>query len=319
MPGREGDAAVPGGPLLSSSGVTNLPASVHQRLLNVARGTNRPFNEVLQFFAIERFIYRLSMTPHANRFVLKGALMVRVWRGSASRPTRDIDLLGLGDNSLEGLAAVVRDACEIQVGNDGMTFDAESVTAARITEDADYEGVRLRFRGYLGNAGVSVQVDVGFGDALSPGARRVRYPGLLDFPSAELDGYLPEETIAEKLQAMAKLGEINSRMKDFYDIWFLSRTFGFNGDVLSCAISATFRRRATLIAAALPLFESSFASDAARSRQWSAFVTRTGLSDAPGSFEDLMLAVAEFLHPVVSAAEKGRTIQGDWRPSGPWG
>jgi hypothetical protein len=125
---------------------------------------------VLQFFAIERFIYRLSMTPHANRFVLKGALMVRVWRGSASRPTGDIDLLGLGDNSLEGLAAVVRDVCEIQVGNDGMTFDAESVTAARITEDADYEGVRLRFRGYLGNAGVSVQVDVGFGDALSPGA-----------------------------------------------------------------------------------------------------------------------------------------------------
>jgi len=205
----------------------NIAASVHQRLLNKAREASRPFNELLQHFAIERFIYRLSKSPHADRFVLKGALMFSAWTGSMSRPTMDIDLLGKIRNSLESIVAVVKDACEIKVENDGIVFHKDTVSAARITEDADYKGIRVLVRGNLGSTRLFLQVDIGFGDVIIPGPSKVKYPVLLDFPPPELDGYTMESTVAEKFQAMMKLGLLNSRMKDFYDIWFLSRNFDF--------------------------------------------------------------------------------------------
>ena len=157
---------------------------MHQRLLNKAKESSRPFNELLQRFAIERFIYRLSKSPHADRFILKGALMFSAWSGSGSRPTMDIDLLGRIDNSLDAIAAAMKDACGMVVEADGMFFDAETVTAARITEDAEYEGVRVRVQGGLGNARVSLQIDIGFGDVIVPGPSKVAYPALLDFPVA---------------------------------------------------------------------------------------------------------------------------------------
>ncbi|MGM0664961.1 MAG: nucleotidyl transferase AbiEii/AbiGii toxin family protein, partial [Thermodesulfobacteriota bacterium] len=205
----------------------NIAASVHQRLLNKAKESSRPFNEILQHFAIERFIYRLSKSPHADRFILKGALMFSAWTGSMSRPTMDIDLLGNIENSTDLIVAVFKDACEMEVENDGIVFHKDTVTATRITEDADYKGVRVLLRGNLSSIRLFLQIDIGFGDVIIPKPDRVKYPVLLDFPPPELDGYTMESTVAEKFQAMVKLGLLNSRMKDFYDIWFLSRRFDF--------------------------------------------------------------------------------------------
>ncbi len=182
----------------------NIIASVHQRLLNKARESSRPFNEFLQRFAIERFIYRLSRSSHADRFVLKGALMFSAWRGPESRPTMDIDLPGTIDNNLDVIVAAVKDACGTDVEADGMSYDGETVTASRITEDAEYEGVRVRVRGSLGNARVSLQIDIGFGDVIVPCPNKIMYPALLDFSQPEWNGYTMESTIAEKFQAMVR-------------------------------------------------------------------------------------------------------------------
>ena len=183
----------------------NIAASVHQRLLNKARESSRPFNELLQHFAIERFIYWLSKSPHADRFILKGALMFSAWTGSMSRPTMDIDLLGNIENSIDLIVAVIKDVCETEVEKDGIVFHKDTVTATRITEDADYKGVRVLFHGHLSSIRLFLQIDIGFGDVIIPKPGRVKYPVLLDFLPPELDGYTMENTIAEKFQVMFKL------------------------------------------------------------------------------------------------------------------
>jgi hypothetical protein len=185
--------------------VKNLAASVQARLQNHARSTKRPFQELLQYFAMERFLYRLSKTPHRARFVLKGALMLHVWDAPLARATKDVDFLGRLDNSLENLERVVREVCATDVEPDGMAFDPATVTTERIKEDADYEGVRVRFVGLLGKARITMQIDVGFGDVVTPGAETITYPALLDFPAPELSGYPRETVVAEKFQAMVYL------------------------------------------------------------------------------------------------------------------
>jgi len=202
-------------------GKKNIAASVHQRLLNKAKDSNHPFNEILQYFTIERFIYRLSKSPHAEKFILKGALMFIAWNTSLSRPTKDIDLLGRINNSVEEIVSVVTDVCEQDVESDGISFDTDTISAMRITEDTDYEGVRVRVQGTLGTIRLSLQIDTGFGDVIVPKASKIVYPTILDFPAPKLKGYSMESTIAEKFQAMVKLGILNSRMKDFYDVWLL--------------------------------------------------------------------------------------------------
>ena len=203
----------------------NLAASVHQRLLNHARAEGRPFNEVLQYFALERFLYRLGCSPQREQFVLKGALMFTAWQSPFTRPTRDIDLLGRLDNSIEQVVSAIQAICQEPVDEeDGLRFDIESITGERIIEAADYAGVRIRFIAYLGTARIHMQIDVGFGDPLVPGPSPVQLPTILDFPPPELQGYSRESAIAEKLQVMFYLGEVNSRMKDFYDISTASPT-----------------------------------------------------------------------------------------------
>ncbi len=164
-----------------SEKIRNVSASVHQRLLNKAKESSRPFNEVLQHFAIERFIYRLSVSPHADRFILKGALMFPVWSGPSSRSTLDIDLLGRIDNGLETIVAVMKDTSNMDVEDDGMSFYAHTVTTHEITEDADYNGVRVRLQGTLGTARISLQIDIGFGDVIVPKPGKVTYPSFSIF------------------------------------------------------------------------------------------------------------------------------------------
>ena len=298
--------------------IKNISASVHERLLNMAKASSRPFNELLQHFAIERFIYRLSKSLHADRFILKGALMLSVWSGLVSRPTMDIDLLGKIDNSLEEIKTVMRDACKMDVGDDGMFFDEKTVSAARITEDAEYEGVRVRIQGNLGNARVSLQIDIGFGDVIVPGPGKVAYPALLEFPPPELNGYTMETTIAEKYQAMVKLGVLNSRMKDFYDIWMLSRTFDFNGEVLAEAIERTFMNRKTDLTNNPAIFDLSFGRDDIRQVQWQGFIKKSRLINVPGDLGDVVACIKMFLGPPVRSLVDRRTFKSTWKASGPW-
>ncbi len=298
--------------------IKNTAASVHQRLLNKAKEASRPFNELLQHFAIERFIYRLSKSPHADRFILKGALMFKAWRGSASRSTMDIDLLGKIDKRLEVIIAAIKDACGMDVEADGMSFNAETVTATRITEGAEYEGVRVRVQGGLGNARVSLQIDIGFGDVIVPGPSKIVYPALLDFPAPELNGYTMESTIAEKFQAMVKLGILNSRMKDFYDIWILSRTFDFKGETLAEAVEKTFENRNTPVTIDPTAFDPSFAKDGDKKAQWQGFFRKAKLADAPEAFEDVVEAIKMFIHPLVVSLTQERPFRSVWTAPGPW-
>lgn len=299
-------------------GIKNNVASVHQRLLNKAKDSNRLFNELLQHFALERFIYRLTKSPHGDRFILKGALMFSAWSGPTSRPTMDIDFLGRIDNDLEVIVAAMKDVCTTDVEADGMSFDAGSVTAARITEDAEYEGVRVRLSGNLGNARLSLQVDVGFGDVIVPGPRSVVYPTLLDFPPPELNGYTMESTIAEKFQAMVKLGVLNSRMKDFYDIWMLSRAFDFKGEILAEAVEKTFKNRKTPITAFPTVFKPSFIQDGDKNVQWLGFIKKANLKNCPESFFEVASALKTFIEPVMIALANQEPFKSIWKAPGPW-
>lgn len=303
---------------MTKRNLTNIAASIHQRLLNKAKESNRPFNELLQYFAIERFMYRLSKTRHAEKFVLKGALMFTVWTVPSPRPTKDMDLLGRIDNSIDVITAVMQDVCNQKVEPDGMVFDAESVTAKTVVEDAVYEGVRVHISGSLGNARLSVRIDVGFGDVVTPPAKGIDYPTVLDLPAPKLKGYSRESTVSEKFEAMVKLETLNSRMKDFYDIWFLARQFDFEGKVLSKAIRKTFENRKTEIIASPVVFQDGFAKDSTKETQWRAFVRKSRLRDVSGTFEEVDAVIAAFLRPVVAALAEKRPFKQTWKAPGPW-
>lgn len=293
----------------------DIAKSVHQRLLNKARESSRTFNELLQYYSIERFIYRFSKTPFADCFTLKGALMLSVWSGSDTRATQDIDLLGRVENSIERITSIIKESCQVDFESDGMQFDADSVSALRITEDAEYDGVRVRLRGNLGNARVHLQIDIGFGDIVVPDVTRIVYPTLLDLPAPELNGYTMESSIAEKFQAMVKLGVLNSRMKDFYDIWMLSRRFDFKGELLAEAVQRTFSNRNTPIPT---VFDPIFLEDQTKQAQWVGFIRKSNLSDAPASLEEVVTAVKDFLGPVTRSLSQGQSFQRTWDAPGPW-
>lgn len=244
---------------------------------------------------MERLVYRLSRSDHKGSFVLKGALLFRVWDVPDSRATRDIDFLAFLDNSPENLAAVFREICAIEE-DDGLVFDPGSVDAKAIKEDADYEGVRVRFRGLLGKARITMQVDIGFGETVHPDAVDDVYPTILEMDAPTLRIYPPETVVAEKAEAMVHLGSLNSRMKDFYDIWRLSRQFEFDNSVLGEAIKQTFDNRGTEV---IPFGElkAELLENEALEKLWSAFLAKTGLT-APESFHEVLDEIALFLGPL---------------------
>jgi len=293
-------------------------ASVHQRLLNKSRQTGRPFNELLQYYAMERFLYRLSKSAFSDRFILKGALMLTVWKAPVSRPTRDMDFLGKIDNDIAVIVRAVRDVCLEEVEPDGLEFNPETLEAERIAEDADYEGVRVRFQGNLGSARITMQFDVGFGDKVIPRARKVRYPTIIEMPQPVLTGYSMESTIAEKFEAMVKLGPLNSRMKDFFDIWLLSRLYKFTGDTLVSAISSTFKTRGTDISQYSSVFSAEFMADESKAKQWHAFLRRTAIEAAPSTFSAVVGQISIFLGPPTEAVANGTAFSRGWKPGGPW-
>ena len=294
----------------------NIPASIRQRLLNRAKSDRRPFNELLQYYAMERFLYRLSQSTHADRFILKGALMLRVWCSPEFRPTMDIDMLGRTSNEEADIVAQIRDILTVDVETDGLAFDPDSIQAERITEDADYEGIRIRFLGALGSARINMQIDIGFGDVVYPEPEESDFPTMLNSPAPRLLCYSRESSIAEKLEAMVKLGVLNSRMKDFYDIRLLSRQFDFDGTKLSEAIRLTFERRGTTLPAKIEAFTQPFIE--AKQTQWATFWKRLQQDHVPTSFREIMASVDRFLSPIVAALSSGKPSPINWTAPGPW-
>ncbi|HEY4310852.1 MAG TPA: nucleotidyl transferase AbiEii/AbiGii toxin family protein [Pirellulales bacterium] len=287
--------------------------------MNIARTGGEDFQYVLTRYALERLLYRLSKSEHASHFVLKGALLFQFWTRTPHRATRDLDLLALGQPSVAHFEEVFKDVCREAVEDDGLELLVRSIKGEQIKEEDEYQGIRIRGQAKLGNVRIPLQVDVGFGDAITPGPSEIQYPTLLDFPAPKLLAYNRETVVAEKFQAMVYLGMTNSRMKDFFDVWSLARDFEFDGALLSQAIAATFKRRNTAMPAGLPLaLSDEFATDATKNTQWKAFL-RKGTLDANGA--DLSAVVQflrTFLGPVIETLPAGQAFTGTWKSSGPW-
>jgi len=295
----------------------DLGASVRQRLLNLARAQGRPFQEVLQYFAMERFLYRLAKSPFAGRFVLKGALLLTAWRTPLTRPTMDIDLAGRTSNELDHIRSVVAEVCRITAEPDGIEFDRTSVEAQRIKEDAEYAGVRVRFTVTLARARIPMQIDIGFGDMIVPRPVEVEYPALLEFPPPVLMAYPKETVVAEKLEALTVLGLLNSRIKDYYDLALLSRLYPFDGDLLTEALRSTFRHRDTAVDPNPVGLTEAYGADPARIVQWRAFVQRSRL-DSQAGLAETVKDVGRFALPPLSAVARADSFHLRWQPGGPW-
>lgn len=284
---------------MTASNPANVAASVRQRLLNRSRKTGEDYNLLLTHYGIERLLYRLSLSEHTDRFVLKGAMLFTIWTGSIYRPTRDLDLLGLGDSSAEHLVEVFCSLCALDAKDDGLVFDDKSVRCEEIRGDQAYTGQRVKLTALLEKARIDLQVDIGFGDAVTPDAKRHSYPTLLDHPAPVIFSYPPETVVAEKLEAMVSLGMGNSRMKDFYDVWTLLQNFDLDENVMRDAIGATFKRRRTKCPATIPIAMShEFASDPTKNRQWRAFIDRSGLSTDKG-LSDVIDLMRQRLWPLL--------------------
>jgi hypothetical protein len=302
---------------LKNRDVKNIPHSVHDRLMHIARSEGRGFEEVLIFYTIERFLYRLSVSPYGERFVLKGALLLRIW-DPTPRATRDIDLLGQLDGDPEFLTGVFKEVCLDNSYPDGLEFDPGTLTHEPVAQGAGYPGSRFRIRARLGTARVNLQIDVGFGDAVSPEPTEFEYPVLLEMPAPTLKGYQMETLIAEKLDAFVRRGEANSRVKDFYDIWYLATTFAFAGPVMLESVTSTFSRRGTPIPDDLGSLFAAYAGDSARQAQWSAFTSSRLLAESPRQFSEVVQAVEAFAAPVLSAYSSGARFDTNWEPSAGW-
>ena len=299
--------------------IVNLAASVRARLMNHARETSRPFQEVFQYYAMERFLFRLSRSPYGRRFTLKDALMFRVWDAPMSRATRDVDLLGQIDNSLDGLQHTFREICRTEVEADGMVYDIDTITAEQIKEDADYAGARIRFLGLLEKARASMQVDIGFGDAVIPEPIEVDYPTILKMNAPRLLVYSRESVVAEKFQAMVFLGMLNSRMKDFYDIWSLTRGMVFEGALLARAIRATFEHRTAKLPTETPIsLTDEFVSNTMKQAQWSAFLDKIDIDKNTLELSEVVSVISAFIMPVIQALNSGTSFVSIWPPGGPW-
>ncbi|MCJ7521492.1 MAG: nucleotidyl transferase AbiEii/AbiGii toxin family protein [Dehalococcoidia bacterium] len=304
---------------MSKAQPTNVAASVRQRLLNLSRDKGEDFNFVLTQYALERFLYRLASSEYADRFVLKGAMLFAAWSDRSHRPTRDLDLLGYGDASEQQLITTFQQICQAEVEPDGLEFDAKSIRVTEIREDQDYDSRRMQLVAKLEKAQIHLQIDIGFGDAVTPEAEEIDYPTLLDFPAPRIWAYPRETVVAEKLQAMIALGMPNTRMKDFYDVWMIARHFSFDGTTLVRAITATFDRRKTKIPNEVPTaLGDEFATDRDKVTQWKAFLQRSRLEGAAVDLSQVVDELRAFLIPPLFTAANSETFNQSWTDGGPW-
>lgn len=304
----------------SSATPRDLPASISGRLKNISRSRGEDMLYVLSRYALERLLYRLGRSPYAEQFVVKGALVFTLWRDQPHGPTRDLDLLGFGSDDADRIRGVFADLCVLPVAEpDGLVFQPQTLKVMPIRETQAYAGLRVTLQATLGSTRIRVQVDIGFGDVVTPGAIFADFPSLIGLPSPQVRAYPPETVVAEKYEALVRLGAINSRMKDFYDVWALARERAFSGLVLAEAIHATFTRRGTQLPESIPLaLSDAFVTDPAKLQVWQAFVTRTRLEPAALTLASTLELLGLFLLPPTQGVISTGLFARHWRPGGPW-
>ncbi len=302
------------------TGPKNLPASIRGRLRNQARARGEDMLYVLSRYALERLLYRLGRSLYADQFVVKGALLFSLWRDHPHRPTRDLDLLGFGSEDADRIRRVFADLCALPLGDpDGLTFQGETVRVTPIRETQEYGGLRVTLWCLLGQTRIRVQVDIGFGDVVTPAAAYADFPSLIGLPSPHVRVYPPETVVAEKFEALVRLGAINSRVKDFYDLWALASERAFSGAVLGQALRATFTRRGTSLPASPPFaLTEAFAADPEKLQLWQAFVTRTKLEPAALTLAATVDLLRAFLMPPAQWPLSAEPFTHQWAPGGPW-
>jgi hypothetical protein len=275
---------------------------------------------LLSRYALERLLYRLGQSPYAEQFIVKGALLFALWQDQPHRPTRDLDLLGFGSEDAERIQRIFADICAMPVGDrDGLSFLSETLRVTPIRETQSYGGLRVEFWCLLGQTRIRVRVDIGFGDAVTPAAAYASFPSLIGLPAPRVRVYPRETVVAEKYEAIVRLGAINSRVKDFYDLWTLARNYTFAGPILADAIRATFTRRATPLPATTPLaLTSAFAEDPAKRQLWRAFLTRSKLDDTGLSLLEIVELLDVFLTPPTQRIVTRQSFDERWEPGGPW-
>lgn len=264
-------------------------------------------------------MYRIGSSPYRDRFILKGALLFHLLDEGEYRPTRVLDLLGYGEFSDEQIKDLFREFCNMEIEWDGIVFDQETLSVTEIRADQEYKGKRVLFLAFLCGARIRMQVDIAFGDSVSPQAREVSYPTILDLPKPRIKAYPLENVISEKAHTIASLGIQNSRMKDYFDIWFLSRNHSFKGEILVKAITATFNRRNTLIPTQIPLgLSDDFSRDRVKNKQWDAFITRIGMDKQASVLSRTVDDLRIFLLPLLEAAATNKPFYLTWKAGGPW-
>ena len=304
---------------MKARALKNLPASVRAQLLAVARRRGEEFQLTLTHFAIERLLFRIGKSAHRDKFIRKGAMLFTLWGVEDYRATRDADFLVRGDPDLSRLESIFRELCAVKVEPDGLVFRPDTVRAEAIREQNDYGGVRVLLRANLDSADIAVQVDVGFGDAVTPAAKWREYPTLLELPAPKLQTYPRETVVAEKYEAMVRFGMANSRMKDFYDVFMLAREFEFDGATLSSAIRNTFSRRETPLPEENPTaLMPEFYDDRQKALQWKAFCARGRLRDPGRSLKAVCEVLSVFLMRPTQAASQNARFERQWPAGGPW-
>ena len=250
--------------------------------------------------------------------MLKGATLFELWHDAVHRATRDVDLLGFGEPAVERMQAVFRELCTVDVEPDGFASSSRRCKAEPIRDGQAYGGVRVRLGADLDGARIALQVDIGFGDVVTPGVVEAEFPTLLDFPAQRLRTYPRETVVAEKFEAVVRLGIANTRMKDFYDLWAVATTFAFDGESLAAALAATFDNRGTALPIEPPLaLRSEFTADTEKQAQWSAFSRRVEVSPAM-SLDAVTEVLRRFLLPPALAAVRDQPFEQDWPAGGDW-
>jgi len=286
---------------MKASQSKNMAASVHQKLVRLSKDRGDDPNLILIHYAVERFLYRLSQTKEAKRFILKGAMLFYVWTEKPHRPTRDLDLLAIGDSSSERIYKFIQTICNLRVIDDGLFFDETSITIKKIKQEDVYDGFNIQLNAYLGKARITVKVDIAFGDIVTPEVLMIEYPTLLNSPVLKLLSYPYESVIAEKFHSIVVLGMANSRMKDYYDLFIMINEFKFQNPVLKNAIENTFQCRQTDIPSSLPIgLSNEFAHNDLKQKQWAGFLKRNKIQDASKTLGTVVNSLGLFFAPLFS-------------------
>ncbi|MBN2723151.1 MAG: nucleotidyl transferase AbiEii/AbiGii toxin family protein [Deltaproteobacteria bacterium] len=296
-----------------------ISTSVRAKLLNISRSTGRDFQELAARYTVERFLARMTISNHRDRFVLKGAMLYIPWKLDDKRTTKDLDLLGLGSSDMENIKKVFKEICETHIEDDGLIFNIESIEVLQIREKSIYEGVRILMDVYLEKMSIRLQVDVGFGDPIIPAPQPTEFPALFAEHGPVIRAYSPETVIAEKFNAMIVLGMANSRMKDYYDIWMLSKSFNIEANVLRLAIKQTFNKRQTAFPDAEPIaLSDEFFQNESKQNQWKGFIRRQKRINSAPDLREIVKSLRIFLLPIVIQLDSESVTINTWTPENGW-